>query len=91
MVIFNSYFAIIVTDCSFLYKVIKLHIGRAKFSAIHPIQKVQLSTITDLMAFAYSRKCISITLRAHTCKHQAAETYKQEILGMGKLLDLFSF
>lgn len=79
---------------------IKLHIGQAKFSAIHPIKIVQLSAITELMGFksvhviyvAYSPKCITTALRAHTCKCQAAESYKQEILGRGaeKLLDLFS-
>lgn len=79
---------------------IKLHIRQAKFSAIHPIQIVQLSAITDLMGsksvhfiyVAYNPKHISTTLRAHTCKGQAAESYKQEILGTGarKLLDSFS-
>ena len=63
---------------------IKLHIGQAKFSAIHPIQTAQLSAITDVMGFksvhiiyvAYSPKHIT-ALRAHTCKHQATVINKK--------------
>lgn len=47
----NSHFAVLVTECSFLYKMIKLHIGQTEFSAIHPIQIVQLPAVTDLMGF----------------------------------------